>query len=177
MRAGGTGDYAGVKLSPRQLLFVVVGAVFALDRATKFAIERLVSLYDTYPVIPGFFQIVHTRNKGIAFGIFNDGAAESTSIILIVFSLVILGFIASLLWQSAGTIGKEHWTMRVGLALILAGALGNVFDRIVHGSVTDFLDFYWRGTHFPVFNVADSAITVGAALLLLNLWKPKRVLA
>lgn len=163
-----------MKLTPRQFLFLMVGVVFALDRGTKFLIEREVSQYDTYTVIPGFFQIVHTRNKGIAFGIFNDGAAESTSVILIVFSLLILGFIASLLWQSAGMIEKEHWSMRVGLALILAGALGNVYDRIVHGSVTDFLDFYWRRTHFPVFNVADSAITIGASLLLLNLWKPKR---
>jgi signal peptidase II len=158
-------------------LFLVAGAVFALDRATKLLIERTVSLYETLPVIPGLFQIVHTRNKGIAFGIFNDGSGESTSVILILFSLVILGFIASLLWQSAGSVDKEHWSMRLALALILAGALGNVYDRIMRGSVTDFLDFYWRGTHFPAFNVADSAITVGAGLLLLNLWRPKRAAA
>ena len=156
-------------MSPRAKPFAAAGAVFALDRLTKLVIERYVSQYDTYSVIPGLFQIVHTRNKGIAFGIFNDGASESTSVILILFSLAILAFIAAILWQSARMVEKEHWSMRLGLALILGGALGNVWDRILRGSVTDFLDFYWRDAHFPVFNMADSAITVGAGLLLLNL--------
>ena len=163
-------------MNPRLKPFIASGAVFALDRVTKLVIEKYVSQYDTYRVIPGLFQIVHTRNKGIAFGIFNDGASESTSVVLILSSLAILGFIAAILWQSARLVEKEHWTMRLGLALILGGALGNVWDRILRGSVTDFLDFYWRDAHFPVFNVADSAITVGAGLLLLNLWigKPGR---
>ena len=154
--------------------FVIAAAVFALDRVTKLIIERTVSLYDVYHVIPGLFQIVKTHNKGIAFGIFNDGSAESAGVILIAFSLAILAFIASLLWQSVRLMEQEHWTMRLGLALILGGALGNVYDRVFLGSVTDFLDFYWHGHHFPVFNAADSAITVGAGLLLLNLWRPKK---
>jgi len=159
-----------VKVQP----FLIAAAVFALDRVSKLVIGHYVSLYDTYAVIPGLFQIVQTRNKGIAFGIFNNGAAESASVVLILFSLAILGFIGSLLWQSVRLAEKEHWTMRLGLALILGGAFGNVYERIVHGFVTDFLDFYWHAAHFPVFNAADSAITIGAGLLLINLWKPKR---
>jgi len=153
--------------------FIVAGAVVALDRVTKLIIERNVTTYDVYTVIPGFFEIVHTQNRGIAFGLFNEGATDTSAIVLIVFSLIILGFIASLLWHYSRVIESEHWTLRYGLALILGGAVGNVLDRIMHGSVTDFLDFFHGHWHFPIFNVADSAITVGAGLLLLNLWVAK----
>jgi len=161
-------------VSPRYRPYALSAAIFVLDRLTKWWIESHVSFYDVYKVIPGFFQIVHTQNRGIAFGIFNDGASESSSLILIVFSVVILGFISALLWHYARSIENEHWTLRYGLALVLGGAVGNVFDRIARGAVTDFLDFYWGHWHFPSFNVADSAITIGAGLLLLNLWASKK---
>lgn len=159
----------------RLLPYLLSGAIFFIDRLTKLVIEKRVEFYDIYPVIPGFFQIVHTQNRGIAFGLFNDGATQASSGILILFSLVILGFIAALLWHAGRAMLAEHWTLRYGLASILGGALGNVYDRLAHqGSVTDFLDFYWGRTHFPVFNIADSAITIGAGLLLINMWAPKK---
>ena len=159
-------------MSPRFRPYALSAAVLVLDRLTKWWIETHLTFYDIYQVIPGFFQIVHTQNRGIAFGIFNDGATDSSSLALIVFSLLILGFISAMLWHYSHTVEREHWTLRYGLGMVLGGALGNVFDRVFHGAVTDFLDFYWGHWHFPSFNVADSAITVGAGLLLLNLWKP-----
>jgi signal peptidase II len=155
--------------------FLLSGAILAIDRLTKLVIEKKVEFYDIIPVIPGFFQIVHTQNRGIAFGLFNDGATAARSSVLILFSLVILGFIAALLWHAGRAAQDEHWTLRYGLASILGGALGNIYDRVAHqGSVTDFLDFYWGRMHFPVFNIADSAITIGAGLLLINMWSPKK---
>jgi signal peptidase II len=156
-------------MNPRYRPFLMAGAIVLLDRVTKWWIENRVSEYDAFTVIPRFFQIVHTRNRGIAFGLFNDGAAEGTSVVLIVLSLAILGFVGSMLWHYSAQLGREHWTLRYGLGAILGGAVGNIHDRIVFGSVTDFLDFFWGAQHFPAFNVADSAITCGAGLLLLNL--------
>jgi signal peptidase II len=161
-------------MDPRLRPYLLAGAILVLDRLTKSVIERSVAYYDVIPVIPGFFQIVHTENQGIAFGLFNDGASAASRIILVVFSLIILGFIAGLLWHYNKLIEAEHWTLRYGLGCILGGALGNVYDRIAHGPVTDFLDFFYGHWHFPVFNAADSAITVGAGLLLINMWAPKR---
>jgi signal peptidase II len=162
-------------MQARWLPYLLAGAILAVDRLTKLAIERKVEFYETFPVIPGFFQIVHTQNRGIAFGLFNDGATATSTGILILFSLVILGFISALLWHAGRAAYTEHWTLRYGLGAILGGALGNVYDRVAHqGSVTDFLDFYWGLAHFPVFNVADSAITIGAGLLLINMWAPKK---
>jgi signal peptidase II len=154
--------------------FALAGLVLVLDRITKLVIERRVSALDTFTVIPDIFDIVHTRNRGIAFGLFNDSSSEMGSFVLIGFSLLILGFIGTLLWQYSRGFAHEHWTLRYGLGLVLGGALGNLLDRVLHGSVTDFLDFHWGVHHFPVFNLADSAISVGAAMLLLDLWWGER---
>jgi signal peptidase II len=89
---------------------------------------------------------------------------------LLVFSLLVMWFIAWMLWTSIKPGSTDHWTNRFGLGLVLGGALGNLHDRLRWGSVTDFLDFYLGSSHFPVFNVADSAITVGAGLLILCIW-------
>ena len=150
--------------------FLIAVIVFALDRASKAWIEANVQFWETHTIIPGFFQIVHTRNKGIAFGIFNDSGSNLGSWLLVAFSVGVLIFVFRLLWRQSEALRNEHWSMTLALALVLGGALGNVYDRLRFGSVTDFLDFFWGSAHFPVFNVADSAITVGACLLLLNLW-------
>ncbi len=147
--------------------FAVMAAVALLDRASKHLIETRVEAWDVYRVIPGLFQIVHTRNDGIAFGLFSETGSNK---LLIAFSLAVLGLVGWMLWTACRTPAAEHWTMRAALGLVLGGAVGNLYDRVVFGSVTDFLDFYLGRSHFPVFNVADSAITVGAALLLINLW-------
>lgn len=149
--------------------FLISITVVLLDRASKHWIETQFRPWDVVPVIPGLFQIVHTRNSGIAFGILG-GTGKSGQWLLIGFSLCVMALVISLLWTASKPSSREHWTLRAALGCVLGGAVGNLYDRIAFGSVTDFLDFYWGIHHFPVFNIADSAITCGAALLILHLW-------
>ncbi|MEO8659862.1 MAG: signal peptidase II [Bryobacteraceae bacterium] len=158
----------------RLVPFAIAFAVFAVDRLTKAVIERAVSFWDALVVIPGFFQIIHTQNKGAAFSMLADASETVRTVVLVGLSVVVLGFIATLLWRTNSPLAREHPSVRVGLSLVLGGAVGNVFDRITRGGVTDFLDFYAGDYHFPTFNVADSAITIGAGLLLLSMWLTKR---
>lgn len=155
----------------RQAALLIAGLVFVLDRLTKVWIEQNVSLWDSYHVISGFFDIVHTKNRGAAFGIFSDAEGPLRSFLLIGVSLTVLLFISVLLLRPGkGGFGSSRLTL-VGLSLVLGGALGNIYDRVVHGMVTDFLEFYYGQYRFAAFNVADSAITTGAALLILDMWK------
>ncbi|WP_321477333.1 signal peptidase II [uncultured Paludibaculum sp.] len=154
--------------------FALTILILVLDRASKHLIETNVQAWDTVAVIPGLFQIIHTRNTGIAFSLFADSSSGRGNPLLVVFSVAVMILVTSLLWTACKPASKEHWTLRAALSLVLGGAVGNLYDRVAFGSVTDFLDFYWNGHHFPIFNVADSAITVGAALLLLNLWMVRR---
>jgi signal peptidase II len=153
--------------------YALAAAVALADRASKHVVETRLAPWEVIHVIPGCFQIVSTRNTGIAFSLFDNPAAGRTSPILIAFTIGVLAMVAWLLWQAirpdpvAGE--AAHWSYRAALALVLGGAAGNLYDRLVSGTVTDFLDFYWGTAHFPVFNVADSAITCGAILILLNL--------
>jgi len=151
--------------------FAVTAAIALLDRATKHQIETRVDAWEIHRVIPGFFQIVHARNEGIAFSLL---AGTGSNKLLIVFAALVLALVSWMLWTACRAPSLEHWTMRAALGLVLGGAAGNLYDRVAFGSVTDFLDFYVGHSHFPVFNVADSAITVGAALLLINLWWVRR---
>lgn len=160
-------------LAARWRPFAMAALIVLADRASKFYIESEVQPWDRFTVVPGLFQIVHTRNTGIAFGMLQGENGESSTL-LVVFSLLVMAFIGVLLWNASRDIAREHWTLRYGLGSVMGGAVGNLYDRIVFGSVTDFLDFFWGPHHFPVFNIADSAITVGAGLLILNLWAEKR---
>jgi len=145
-------------------------AIMLLDRLTKWIIESRVGFFDTYKVIPGFFDIVHSQNRGVAFGLFNDSTSEWRTTLLIVFSVAAVVAVGSMLWRPDKLDRASFW----GFALILGGAAGNVFDRIVFGRVTDFLELYLGDYHWPTFNVADSAIVIGSGLLLLDLLRPKR---
>jgi signal peptidase II len=149
--------------------YALSAIIFALDRITKRIIESHMSVFDTYTVIPGFFDIVHARNRGAAFSMFAESTSPWRPVFLIGLSLAALVLVAGIL-RKASRLDKPT---AIGLSLILGGALGNVFDRIVSGAVTDFLDFYIGALHWPAFNVADSAIVVGSALLLLSLLRPK----
>lgn len=154
--------------------FCVSAAVFAIDRATKIWIERNVSVWDSLQVIPGFFDIVHTKNRGAAFGIFADSESPLRSVLLIGVSLAVMVFVFLMILRPGrgGFAGNRLTT--AGLALVLGGAVGNIYDRIVHGMVTDFLEFYLGDYRFAAFNVADSAITVGAGLLLIDMWRTRK---
>ena len=153
---------------------LIAALVFVLDRATKVLIERNVSIWDTLQVIPGFFNIVHTKNRGAAFGMFSDGTSEVRTFLLIGVSIAVLIFVAVLLLQPSRAGFSGSRTTMIGLSLVLGGAVGNIYDRIVSGMVTDFLEFYVGQWHFAAFNVADSAITVGAGLLLLDMWMSRK---
>jgi signal peptidase II len=153
----------------RRWPFALAAAVIVADRVSKRIIEAHVSDWEIIRVIPGLFQIVHARNAGIAFGIFSEQGSGGGRLLLVAFSLAVMALVGNLLWGACRN-AKEHWTLAAALALVLGGAAGNLYDRVVFGSVTDFLDFYWQAHHFPVFNLADSAITIGAGLLLVNLW-------
>ncbi len=148
----------GQKLAP---WLAVATVVVLLDQLTKVTIERLFSYGDVLPVT-GFFNLVLTYNKGAAFS-FLASASGWQKQLLTAFGIVASLFIVYLL--------ARHGTQRLfslALALILGGAVGNVIDRLAYGHVIDFLDFHWRGWHWPAFNVADSAIVCGAALLILD---------
>jgi signal peptidase II len=140
---------------------ILAGGIVLLDQATKLTIEKYFAYGDVRPVT-SFFNLVLTYNKGAAFS-FLAGASgwqkQFLTAIAIIASLFILYLLA------------RHGTQKLfslALALILGGAVGNVIDRIAYGHVIDFLDFHWRGWHWPAFNVADSAIVCGAALLVLD---------
>src|SRR5215469_17884196 len=139
-------------------------AIVVLDRATKAWFEVRTVEGWRHEIIHNFIYLVHSRNPGIAFGVLADSASLVTRVILIAGSLVVIGVLAWLLvaGKSASAMGNA------GLALLLGGAAGNVADRIFHGAVTDFFEV-WLGTYrYPAFNVADSAITVGAVLILVD---------
>ena len=149
----------------------IAAAVVVTDRLTKWLVETRLSFLDTVSVIPGFFDIIRTENRGAAFSLFNDSTSEWRTVLLALFSvaavLLISGFI---LWRAA----RLDRLSLAGFGLILGGAAGNVIDRIGWGRVTDFLDFYIGTYHWPAFNVADSALVVGCGLLLLEALHAKR---
>ncbi|MBV8845987.1 MAG: signal peptidase II [Bryobacterales bacterium] len=151
----------------------IVAAVFVVDRITKAYIRSSFSAWDITPVIPRFFNIVHTENPGAAFGMLSDSAGLWRQLFLIAISLVVMVVIGVMLWAPHRSGLHESTLLRVGLALVFGGALGNVWDRLFGGTVTDFLQFLFGSYEFPAFNAADSAITVGAALLVIDLWRTR----
>lgn len=143
--------------------FLIALGVFGLDRWSKALVESGIGESDVRTVIPGFFNLVHSENPGIAFGIFQENPTHSRTLILVAFSIVAVLLLAGLLWR----IDKLDVPSALGLSLIFGGAAGNVYDRVHVGHVTDFLDFYFGTYHWYTFNVADSGICVGASLLVL----------
>ncbi len=146
----------------RSLYIGIALAIFLLDRWTKFIVAQKIALFDAITVIPGFFKITHLRNTGAAFSLFADAPAAWRMITLILFSSVALVIVLVLLVKNS----RQFTWNGFALALILGGALGNLWDRVLHGWVTDFLLVYYKKWEGPAFNVADSAICVGAVLLI-----------
>ena len=140
-------------------------AILAADRASKFAVERLTAEGFRQPLVPDFADLVHSVNAGIAFGLFSEAASRWISFLLVLSSAVVIVLLVWLLF--AGHAG--HVESQVGIALIAGGAAGNLLDRLLHGGVTDFLELRAGNFRWPAFNLADSAITIGAALIIFEL--------
>lgn len=174
--ANGTNRVAGRILAvlARNWGYLVAASVLLLDRLTKYFIESRVSGWDNYTVIPGFFSIIRTENRGAAFSLLSGADPRWSAWFLAGLSLAAVVLITALLWRPAeGSLANSR-RMRLSLALILGGAAGNLYDRLAHGAVTDFLELYVGEFHWPTFNLADSAITIGVALALLDMLRARR---
>ncbi len=153
----------------RKYFFVIAIIVLLLDRLAKWAVDSNIRLHESVVVIPGFFQLTHVENTGAAFGLFADSAAQWKVGALVSFSVVALVVVSALLWKNSHSLS----TTTIGLSLILGGAMGNLWDRMISGRVVDFLDFYVGSYHWPAFNVADTAIVIGAVLLISEIFFTK----
>ena len=149
---------------------LIAGLVLILDQATKAVVVERFTAATAIPVIPGFFRLVLVENTGMAFGILDDSGSPLVFWILTLVSAAVLGFVGYFLWTDQ----VQSAAGRYGLAVVLGGAAGNVADRLARGKVIDFLDFYVGSIHWPAFNVADSAIVVGAALLMVDLARGRK---
>ncbi|MCD6526014.1 MAG: signal peptidase II [Desulfuromonas sp.] len=151
-----------------RLLLIVVAIVLPVDQITKLYIDRTMELYQSWTVIEHFFNISYVHNNGAAFGILADSAVRIPLLsgVAIIACLVILWIM--------GRLPKSAQFQRLGLSLVFSGAAGNLIDRLRLGAVIDFIDVHWYQHHWPAFNIADSAITIGVGLLLLDLWVEER---
>lgn len=154
----------------RKYVLLIAGVVLALDRFSKWIIARTIPLHESLNVIPGFFKLTHVTNGGAAFGLFSDAPSELRIVFLVFFSLLALVVVSALLWRHTQGLNSTAFA----LSLILGGALGNLWDRVLSGHVVDFLEFYIGPYIWPDFNIADSAIVIGAAILMVEiLFAPK----
>jgi signal peptidase II len=142
--------------------FVMIIVLLVADQWSKALIARNIILHSSKEVIPGFFQIVHIRNKGAIFGFFSQSGNRYVYPLLTLASMAALGLVVYYFFKAPP---EERW-LKISLSLIMAGALGNFIDRVFKGYVIDFLDFSVKGRHWPSFNVADSCISIGAILLI-----------
>jgi len=151
--------------SARATHFLLALFVVFLDRWTKRLVAARIAMYTHIQVIPGFFRITHTENTGAAFSLFADSPSHWKTAMLISFSVVAMIVVSVLLWKQSRALTMTG----IALSLILGGAVGNLWDRVASGRVVDFLLFYVKTYQWPVFNLADSAIVVGASLLVLEI--------
>jgi signal peptidase II len=151
--------------APRRIELWLPVAIVALDQLTKALVRSLVPLGSSVEVVPRLMNFTHVRNTGAAFGFLNGADFPLKAIVI---PAVGLGAIVWVAVYAAG-LARNQWLARLGLALIMGGAAGNLLDRVIVGSVVDFVDVYWRTYHFWAFNVADSAITVGVAIMILDM--------
>jgi signal peptidase II len=148
----------------------IIAAVIVADQITKAIVRATVALYESVSVIDNLIDITHVRNAGVAFGLLNDLDSRFGWLVTTALGAIALTGIA----YYARHLRPEEGIARVGLSLILGGALGNLIDRLHAGYVLDFVDIYWGAWHFWAFNVADASITVGAVLVFVDLLLVKR---
>lgn len=154
------------------MYYCIVLCIVIADQLTKMWVSENFSLYDSLEVIPGFFNLVYVTNPGAAFSMFADITSPWRHYFFLAIGGVAIVGITAYNWL----LREKSRYSGVALALIAGGAAGNLVDRIRFGVVIDFLDFYWGGYHWPAFNVADSAICVGAGLfLLINILESKKL--
>ncbi len=146
-------------------LVIIAGAIVIADQVAKAVILHYLPLYETHSVVPGFFNITHIQNPGGAFGFFADKSLYLRKILFLFFSTVAV----CLIFYFYKHTPKSHPMLATGLALIFGGAIGNLIDRFRFGMVVDFLDFFIGHLHWPAFNIADSAITVGIAIFIFHI--------
>jgi signal peptidase II len=148
-----------------QVELSIAAAVVVLDQIVKAMVRSTLDLHESVVVIPSFFSLTRVHNYGAAFGLMNAAEFPFKTVVLSIVATLALG---ALSWYGA-TLPAEQRLARLGLALIIGGAAGNLIDRLRSGYVVDFVDLYWRDWHFWAFNVADAAITVGVSLMILDL--------
>ena len=146
----------------------IAAAVVALDQITKQLVMMRFRIYESMTVVPGFFNLTYVRNKGAAFGILSGSHGAWRTAFFVVTALIALAAIALLIRKS------EDRLSVIAFSLIGGGAVGNLIDRIRFGEVVDFIEWYYRSYHWPTFNVADSAITVGVGLLAVEMLFPRK---
>ena len=152
------------------LAIVIVLTIVILDQVSKYAIRTNFELYESVAVIVGSFNLTYIENTGAAFGFLSNVSFPFKTTILALAATIALLFIAFYMV----TLPSSQWIARTGLSCILGGAMGNLIDRITTGAVVDFIDLYWRGWHFWAFNVADTAVTLGVILYLINVLLTKK---
>lgn len=153
------------KNTARSVHFLLALIVILLDRWSKRMVAARIPMYKQNTIIPGFFDITHTENTGAAFSLFADSPAHWKTAMLITFSVVAMIVVSILLWKQSRALTMTS----IALSLILGGAVGNLWDRVASGRVVDFLLLYVKTYRWPVFNLADSAIVIGASLLVLEI--------
>jgi signal peptidase II len=148
---------------PRRLaIFIpILVAGLVLDQVSKVWVMLKLPLGSQVPLIPGLLNLVHIHNKGAAFGLLSNWSAEFAWLFFVIVSGLVLVVLGYLLWR----LPDDQWPAALGYSLVLTGALGNLVDRVRLGEVVDFIDVYWGRYHWPAFNVADSLVCLGAAVL------------
>jgi signal peptidase II len=152
-------------MRPRRIEIWLPMLIVVFDQLTKAMVRAMLPLHESVSIVPGLVDFTHVRNTGAAFGILN--AADfpfKTAVIAVVATAALIG-----VGLYAASLAHHQLIARIGLALIIGGAAGNLLDRLIAGSVVDFVDVYWHGYHFWAFNVADSAITIGVAVMILDM--------
>ncbi len=145
-------------------VWIAIGVV-VLDQLVKAVVRPRLALFDSIAVIPGFFSLTRVHNTGAAFGLLNAiDIPYKTAVMALVQTAALVGLAAY-----AATLAPGQRLTRIGLSFVIGGAIGNLIDRVTAGYVLDFFDFYWRGWHFWAFNIADASITIGVALMILDL--------
>jgi signal peptidase II len=158
-------DKSDSRYSNYTKLAVISGLVVIIDQITKILIFKNLPLYHSITIIPGFFNITHIHNPGGAFGFMAHQNSSLRNFLFILLASIAVCFI----FYFYKSTNRTHPFLASGFALILGGAIGNLIDRIRFGKVVDFLDFYVHNYHWPAFNIADSAITVGVTIFIFHL--------